>query len=128
MKEFIEKLIARLEELKDDVVDDKCPVEKNSLECEKEYACETCYLTKAINIVNELAEEYNNGWTPCSERLPEGNKGVLVCTNAGQIDVDYYGEYIKDFIGLKGTEQYAIAWQPLPQPYKEEGAKNESNS
>lgn len=60
MKEFVEKLIGRLEELKDDVVDDKCPVEKNSRECEMEYACETCYLTKAINIVNELAEEYIN--------------------------------------------------------------------
>ena len=67
----------------------------------------------------------NNGWVPCSERLPEANKDVLVCTNAGQVDVDYYGEYIKDFIGLKGTEQYAIAWQSLPAPYKEGATENE---
>lgn len=66
MKEFIEKLIGRLEELKKDVVDNKCPVEKNSRECEMEYACETCYLTKTINIVNELAEEYNNTLTDTS--------------------------------------------------------------
>lgn len=84
----------------------------------------------AIKIINEIEAEYSvpcntcnhiNGWIPCSERLPEGNKAVLVCTNAGQIDVDYYGEYIKDFIGLKGTEQHAIAWQPLPVPFKKVG-------
>ena len=78
---------------------------------------------KAIDIVNQFTAEYLNcaadGWIPCSERLPETNEGVLVCTNEGQVDVDYYGEYTKDFIGLKGTEQYAIAWQPLPAPYKE---------
>lgn len=74
---------------------------------------------RAVEIIEQIAEEYNNGWIPCSERLPETNKGVLVCTNEGQVDVDYYGEYTKDFIGLKGTEQYAIAWQPLPAPYKE---------
>ena len=25
----------------------------------------------AKNIVEEVAEEYNNGWIPCSERLPK---------------------------------------------------------
>lgn len=122
MKEFIEELIDRLEikeqTLLDNAGDIGCTIGiVNAMERSKE-------------IVNELAEEYKGnlsesltGWIPCSERLPEGNKAVLVCTNEKQIDVDYYGEYIKDFIGLKGTEQYAIAWQPLPQPYKEEGAK-----
>lgn len=107
MKEFIEKLISKLEELTHDN-----PMVTSNYILRKD----------VISSVNELAEEYNNGWIPCSERLPEGNKEVLVCTNAGQIDVDYYGEYIKDFIGLKGTEQHAIAWQPLPVPFKKVGA------
>ena len=183
MKEFIEKLIGRLEELKDDVVDDKCPVEKNSRECEMEYACETCYLTKAINIVNELAEEYRNdkvcqtaimyaknlhkygiqidsiwetatqqsmalnqaymrgrqderdifdewqekhintstdtssGWIPCSERLPEANQKVLTCDKDGWISVNVNMPYI----GVRNDFEcgYYVAWQPLPQPYKE---------
>ena len=115
MKEFIEKLIGRLEEEKS-----KGYYDSNSVIGEK-----NCW-NKAIEIINKLAEEYINtsadtssGWIACSERLPEANKGVLVCTNEGQVDVDYYGEYTKDFIGLKGTEQYAIAWMPLPAPYKE---------
>ena len=62
-------------------------------------------------------------WIPCEERLPEQNVAVLVSTNTGEVDVDYYGSMVKDFIGLKGTHQKAIAWQPLPQPYKKEGAE-----
>ncbi len=56
-------------------------------------------------------------WIPCSERLPEPNKAVLVCTNTGEIDVDYYGVMCKNFIGLKGTHMKAIAWMPLPSAF-----------
>lgn len=59
-------------------------------------------------------------WIPCSERLPEPYKAVLVSTSTGEIDVDYYGSYCKDFMGLKGTHMKAIAWMPLPEPYKGE--------
>ena len=88
MKEFVDKLIGRLEELKDDVVDDKCPVEKNSLECEKEYACETCYLTKAIKIVNELAEEYINTSTTNAQIIRSMTDEELA-----EITLDYDAEY-----------------------------------
>ena len=30
-------------------------------------------------IVQEVAEEYNGGWIPCNERLPEEN-GMYLCT------------------------------------------------
>lgn len=120
MKGFIEKLITRIM-----LESASCKVYK-LINPNKEDIAEFNAYKKCIEIVNKLADEYINtssdtssGWIPCSERLPEANKGVLVCTNEGQVDVDYYGEYIKDFIGLKGTEQYAIAWQPLPAPYKE---------
>ena len=112
MKEFIKKLIARIM-----LESASCKIYK-LINPNKEDIAEFNAYKKCIEIVNQVAEEYNNGWIPCSERLPEENKAVLVCTNENQIDVDYYGGYIKDFIGLKGTEQYAIAWQPLPQPYK----------
>ena len=32
----------------------------------------------AIEIVNQVAEEYNNGWIPCSERLPVAETEVLI--------------------------------------------------
>jgi hypothetical protein len=96
MKEFIEKLIGRLEELKKDVVDNKCPVEKNSRECEMEYACETCYLTKTINIINELAEEF-------ATDTNVGNK-----TNADRIRSMTDEELAEFLINYKNTfgEQY----------------------
>ena len=33
---------------------------------------------EAIEIVKQEAERYNNGWIPCSEKLPELRKDVLV--------------------------------------------------
>ena len=33
---------------------------------------------KAMSIVKEVAEEYNGGWIPCSERLPEKYGDYLV--------------------------------------------------
>ena len=73
---------------------------------------------------SEVAE-YNNGWIPCSERLPETYGDYLCCDN--------YGEYIIGFPNKRDSndddyvEYYVeteheimndcIAWQPLPDPY-----------
>ena len=68
-------------------------------------------------------------WIPCSERLPEIGSEVLVC-------FDFKGNrsvYISDFFGdgeFHGLDdeyltsegrkcRKAVAWMPLPQPYKE---------
>ena len=122
MKEFVEKLIGRLEEQQAEAENEMHRLRSGDyvLPCSyditdiKEIASES--FKESIEIVNELAEEYgkdtnvtsNNGWISCSERLPEGNKAVLVCTNAGQIDVDYYGEYIKDFIKRNRAICYSL--------------------
>ena len=76
MKEFIEKLIGRLEETRwTTIFDTSCIFENDKLD-------------KCIQIVNQLTEEYkelfgkteqlNNGWIPCSERLPEVETKVLI--------------------------------------------------
>lgn len=112
-----------------------------------------CY-EHAIEIVNQVAEEYqecalcyfgnpceyqnkdarmpeselNNGWIPCSERLPDTehkpHKPVLVqlkmsmvigyANSAGQWFAD-----CGDGCSLDVTDE-AIAWQPLPEPYEGE--------
>lgn len=82
----------------------------------------------AIEIVKQEAEKYNNGWIPCSERLPEDKQTCLVTAriyftpdHVDEID-NYIGvgidTYSKQF-GWLGTEP--IAWQPLPAPYQPKG-------
>ena len=62
---------------------------------------------------------YNNGWIPCSERLPEKNDVYLVAINS-------YGCPTRDVDGfvsqsVRKWEMYGksvVAWMPLPEPYK----------
>ena len=60
-------------------------------------------------------------WIPCSERLPEENKDVLIDIKEGEehtffvtrlVDVTYW-------IHL-GRDVNVVAWMPLPDPYKTE--------
>ena len=55
-------------------------------------------------------------WTPCSKELPKKNGDYYVTTHDGQIT---------RYMFIKGmSEEYwmrcAIAWRPLPEPYKGE--------
>ena len=83
-----------------------------------------------------IKEEHNNGWIPCSERMPEEkvyNDGfsepsddVLVFTKDGDCKVSrYWGnrrnkrDYY-DWVDIKCRKDDVVAWQPLPAPYKGE--------
>lgn len=72
----------------------------------------------AKTIINELVEEYNNDWIPCSERLPKRNTNVIAQFSSGVVSELLFNEK-----GLfQGIYEYGpnviIAWQPLPEPYK----------
>ena len=68
----------------------------------------------------------DQGWIPCSERLPEIREDVLATVKYSGF-MGMYGTWIKtghlendndwfgDCIGGK-----VIAWMPLPEPYKED--------
>lgn len=88
---------------------------KEDKECPKNYGT----LLTIISRIWDMPAVEPMKWISCIDRLPEPNKAVLVCTDTGEVDVDYYGEWSKDFIGLKGTEVIAVAWMPLPEPYKD---------
>lgn len=110
--------------------------------------CVDCMLTHLENDINQVAEEYqecalcyfgnpceyqnkdarmpeselNNGWIPCSERLPEEEYDtVLTVTDRNHCCVAVYttehGFRTMD-IDCEGD---FIAWQPLPEPYKPGG-------
>lgn len=99
---------------------------------------------QAIDIVQEVAEEYNGGWIPVKTRpmteeekehyseylvdgngmiyectLPNDGQEVLITSKFGHVDKTIFctdcGNYFENY------EDYdeVVAWQPLPEPYKE---------
>ena len=95
----------------------------------------------AKEAVQEVAEEYNGGWIACSERLPEESGYYLVTYHDwsdGNFLPKYDDTYVRrlhyqiseHFVGWnypKNVDDRAendchkevIAWQPLPEPFKE---------
>lgn len=75
----------------------------------------------------------NNGWIPCSERLPEKNQLVLVCAESTTISsgtIRMVGAYANgawfiqnsvDTLGFQCLEYCVVAWQTLPEPYQQNG-------
>ena len=87
---------------------------------------------EAIEIVKQEAEQYNNGWIPCSEKLPDVRQDVLVTVKYTGF-MGMHGYWIKtghmeaenDWWGdCAGGE--VIAWQPLPKPFQK-GDNNENS-
>lgn len=97
-----------------------------------------------IEIVNKVEREHNNGWIPCSEQLPEEHDSMFAKLKGTDKWSDAMFEKISDDVNATvefedGTRKTmtlhtndgkwntnnrivkfnVIAWQPLPQPYKE---------
>jgi hypothetical protein len=83
--------------------------------------------------ISALEKQLNNGWIPCSERIPNKdeynkNDGRFIVSDGNKtyqclFDV-YDGEFKKLEYNRKGTymeylDNLVIAWQPLPEPYSE---------
>ena len=78
---------------------------------------------RAVEIIEQIADEYNGGWIPCSERLPE-EYTVLCCDKYGEMIVGHpYFDEVSDtnYSAESDNEMMynCVAWQPLPEPYKE---------
>lgn len=110
MKEFIDKLIKKLKQL---------PHAKDDM---------WIWLVDAEVTIRELAEEYNNGWIPCSERLPEEYGEYLCCDKYGNYIIGYPTARVSSDDYYVETENEimndCIAWKPLPPAYKEEGGED----
>ena len=64
-------------------------------------------------------------WIPVSERLPKEETDVLICNKDGEMEVSrgsYSTELEGEFIWYTSGWIFGkvIAWQPLPEPYKEQ--------
>ena len=129
MKEVFEKIIEKLETYSD------------ADEAEQYGTIPVIELDRAIEIVKQEAEQYNNGWIPCSERLPDNDKKeYIVQKTNGFIYIlgftkDAYKLSRYDFVEYKGKKKQLFydydseygyieweceAWQPLPDVYEGE--------
>ena len=139
MKEFIDKLIGRLEEKfkynseQAEIYRDGSDKDAYFREKKDLYMDRANTYGEVMRIVNRLAEEYSantlqnsaDGWIDCSEELPEEDKIVLLCTKdklvrQGVRHISYeHNRY--DLYGVTSTfwDEDIVAWMPLPAPYKE---------
>ncbi len=90
--------------------------------------------------IQALEKQKNNGWIPVSEKLPEINKHVLLFLKdaKGEMaqvvgflyqvdDDDFRKQFNGEFAAFDGdyvvpaflVKELVVAWQPLPEPYKE---------
>ena len=113
MNEAFEKILERLEATNDIAQDDSVAE-----------IVSTRIWNKAIRIakqiVQEVSEEYNNGWIPCSERLPEESLNSVIGWDEYRqrcCFVQYYGG--RWILGNDIDSVKIIAWKPLPEPFKE---------
>ena len=121
MKKAFDKILERLER---EIAGKPTPDEYNN------------GINRAYQIVHEVAEEFatdtnvgNNGWIPCSERLPEidGNTSdtVLVCGSNGFLYMAFWCDDLQWRFCECGMAKEPViwteivAWQPLPEPFKE---------
>lgn len=139
MQEVFEKIIWKLEEQAEE-----CRKIWNEYDDEEPFGAMNAY-TNAIEIVKQEAERCNNGWIPCSERLPKERDWYLTIfqeVDTGFIGIPYIADYlmgkhtqyttddgwiIKNCTDVQNesTDYYkklrCVAWQPLPQPYEPKG-------
>lgn len=160
MNEFIEKLIGRLEEGREKSFSEY--TEAFELYREEFWRGRMGGFTNAIEIVNQLAEEYktsfmeqlleakrncgedsdclecpfgqiedrcilnelqiesdNNGWIPCSEKMPCYYDNVLVCTKNGGRTIAHIKHTPIEWVDMYANKiDGVIAWMPLPEPFK----------
>ena len=126
MNKAFENILDRLEEYENNDLtehDSELCEHCKRIDCEIGMDCFICVMDKAKQIVQEVAEEYNNGWIPCSVDLPKEKDGiVLICCEDGNVMTGKHSEFSDTW--YKGN-MYAvggsnvIAWQPLPEPFKE---------
>lgn len=124
MKEFIEKLIERLETSsfwEQSTYDDDG--------YSNDDGAEIVYLSTAIDVINEATKEHTNSfisrWIPVSEQLPKGSivNCLVTLKNGAVVPANYI---IDEFVGncTFGTvkpfhkNNPVVAWMPMPQGYK----------
>lgn len=73
---------------------------------------------KAITIVRQESEKYNNGWIPVSEKLPEESLNSVIGWDEYRERCCFVQYVNGSFVIGDDTDSVKItAWMPLPKPY-----------
>ena len=93
-------------------------------------------LLKIANALGTTASEISGetlhelvlpAWIPCSERLPEEKKEVLISADGdlyiAEYEIDHGKGYWSEVVEYRNVTD-VDAWMPLPEPYKEENDDN----
>ena len=131
MNKAFEKILERLEKLRQEQIKELC--EHKDFTSEMQAMRGHNILQDAKKIVQEVAEEYKDGWIPVSSGIlpdiainPVTNDYVrynVTYQNGDIVDTrNYaYGEAAGGKHWLNGgqiMDKYVTAWQPQPEPYR----------
>ena len=77
------------------------------------------YARNVMHAEEMAIEALKDRWILVSDRVPDDDRLVIVCTESGQVYTDYYFDDKPDFWRLAKI----IAWQDLPKAYKKEDSE-----
>ena len=112
-------------------IDEQIKIEESIAKSENEgHPISHQYGANCMNVVkkfvHEVLEEYKGGWIPCSERLPKEYGEYIVwwtdITKSKYYEIVEYepsNGWIGDIPQAVEGKYSVIAWQPLPEPFKE---------
>jgi hypothetical protein len=111
-----------------------CDVESDICNCDDGVIVQAIHkMKKYLELANDTNVPSKNGWIPISDKLPEAGDGkyyplLNVQTSYGAVKCGFYRvrddrwyiyeEFYNEFI--EANKKEVVAWQPLPEPYKEE--------
>lgn len=103
-----------MEIIREHMVCDYCP-----------QGCNKCNISKcedrdALDIVESVVKkQMNNGWIPCSERLPEESLNSVLGWDSYRNRCVFVQFWNGEFVLGNHESVNIIAWMPFPEPYKE---------
>lgn len=123
MQEVFEKIIERLERcrrMQEEAIGRKG---KYALSDEAHEHGASMY-ENAIEIVSQAAAEYNNGWIPVEDELPDHNIDVEVTLASGIRHIAWYSRVRESWIDTLSDNEHVIdviAWRSPTEPYQPKG-------